>query len=90
MATALRCLRCGKDWSVDHANSWGHTQESSGMGPDPKCTALIPDLNAPKARTADPSRFEVPNRMCGGQLMPVQIQDGSAEAKAIQPVKQLL
>lgn len=60
----LKCVKCGTLYTPERERQWGRTRGSSGYGPRPVCTAIVPNPYAKKARRTG----ETPGQVCGGSL----------------------
>jgi hypothetical protein len=67
-----RSVRTGRLYPIEFIEDWGRTAESDGYGPTPRCTQLVPNERAKKARGRDGEPV-TPLQVCGGDLMPADV-----------------
>lgn len=73
----LQCVRCGTAYTTERDTAWGRTKGSNGYGPRPCCTALVPNEYAPRTASG-----EIPQQVCGGQLIAKTETEATATATA--------
>lgn len=72
----IECSSCGAQYPGEFKKLWGKTKETNGYGPVPKCIALVPSTDGPRAPDGS-----TPREVCGGMLG--AIPDDAADAERL-------
>jgi hypothetical protein len=77
MKSVLKCLKCGTTYPPEFATRWGRSEAADGLGPDPRCAAVIPNPYAARAEDPATRQLLVAEELCRGLLTAAEVADNA-------------